>query len=830
MEMEARMMRGKRFLFIFACALMFVHCGEGDHAQTHPQIRGTLDLTTLPSAPLSSPSLVSAARKDQTKILALALGPDDEWIEVPVARDGSFAITCQRGHSYTLAFLAEDSQGQRTFLGVVAFANGDSGFRFFKVGKRDVDVGVVRLTQGENSLWIGVVEHAPPAYALSSEEDEPPEMEEPAEVVEGNRIILPQPGLLEFNLVRADASLMSDLYLTMPYELLLIADRDPGPFQVWDFFEAGTEIQLAIEVDGRPLGLGSYRHSSLSGYAKVTRLSNLQWQIAFEDLPWYLADWDFNDLVVKMKLKPVCDFDQDGYEHLACGGSDYCDHDPNNWTETGCASCGDEDGDLWFIGCDAYTSIPGPDCNDADENNWVSCSICKDQDGDLWSAGCDAYLSINGPDCNDADENNWISCATCQDQDRDSWFVGCNAYLSIHGPDCNDADENNWISCATCQDVDGDAWFVSCDAYASLRGPDCNDETDWIYPGAIENCDGLDNQCSGDAGYGYTDENCSDEQSWPVTVKTLVSGDAANDIFVQNNRAYIASGVPVVTVLDVSNPASPFLIDSCRSPSSHCKDSPTYTLGIWVNDQYAYLTNLLGGLSIINVSNPYRLSLVGSYPADSAYGIFVRDNFAYLANGRSGLSIIDIADPSSPQKIGGYDTPGYAVNVHVNANYAYVADDESGIQIIDVSNPVHPFLISSYDTPSSAREIQVQGNYGYVAASTSGLLILDLSNIESPNMVASLDTGSAAGLCLRGRYVYLADWLTGFEIINISNPTSPIVVGTIFLPPYYNNFYNHLNGGIYVEGNYAYLTEHFQGIDKPALRYRPGIRIVQISR
>jgi hypothetical protein len=126
---------------------------------------------------------------------------------------------------------------------------------------------------------------------------------------------------------------------------------------------------------------------------------------------------------------------------------------------------------------------------------------CMDYDGDGYKGrGCDFP-----EDCDDNDANNWISCATCIDGDSDNWFINCDTYTSLNGPDCDDSIANAWNDCSDCADNDGDGWGagISCDL-----APDCDDGHPDTYPGAPELCDGIDNQCPGDDGYGDINEGC----------------------------------------------------------------------------------------------------------------------------------------------------------------------------------------------------------------------------------------------------------------------------------------------------------------------------------
>jgi formylglycine-generating enzyme required for sulfatase activity len=185
----------------------------------------------------------------------------------------------------------------------------------------------------------------------------------------------------------------------------------------------------------------------------------------------------------------------------------------------------DADADGWYLLCNTYTGINGPDCDDTNVNAWNTCATCVDNDADGWYLLCNTYTGINGPDCSDTNTNVWTMCATCLDTDADTWYAGCNRYQTINGPDCSDTNTNAWNTCATCIDSDADGWYKLCNRYVGINGPDCNDTDDSIYPGAHELCDGLDNQCPGDVGFGQIDEACM----LPIPSGCFNMGDAFSE-------------------------------------------------------------------------------------------------------------------------------------------------------------------------------------------------------------------------------------------------------------------------------------------------------------
>ena len=75
----------------------------------------------------------------------------------------------------------------------------------------------------------------------------------------------------------------------------------------------------------------------------------------------------------------------------------------------------------------------------------------------------------------------------------------------VGGGDCADTDARAWTTCETCADHDADDWWAGCDAYPAADGPDCDDQHAAVYPGALELCDGLHDDCDGWTGTPHLD-------------------------------------------------------------------------------------------------------------------------------------------------------------------------------------------------------------------------------------------------------------------------------------------------------------------------------------
>jgi WD40-like Beta Propeller Repeat len=142
------------------------------------------------------------------------------------------------------------------------------------------------------------------------------------------------------------------------------------------------------------------------------------------------------------------DIDQDthkAYDATTCPtGDDMCDDDSNNYSQTGCDDCVDNDSDGYGTDCDM-----GADCDDDDNTLFENCIDCLDIDADGHDSH-DATTCPTGDDMCDDDGNNYTQngCDNCVDNDSDGYGTDCDM-----GADCDDNDINTNTLCVPMYDI-----------------------------------------------------------------------------------------------------------------------------------------------------------------------------------------------------------------------------------------------------------------------------------------------------------------------------------------------------------------------------------------
>jgi hypothetical protein len=253
-------------------------------------------------------------------------------------------------------------------------------------------------------------------------------------------------------------------------------------------------------------------------------------------------------------------------------------------------------------------------------------------------------------------------------------------------------------------------------------------------------------------------------------------------------------------VVDVSTPASPFIVGSLDFPGS--------AADVFVAGNLAYAATG-AGLRVVDVSDPEEPVLVGSVPSVSLTGVFVDGNYAYATDWTLGCHVIDVTNPVSPILLSTVDTGGTASGIFVTGGYAYVGIGASEAVFIDVSIPALARVVGSVGVPRFALGIYVRDGLCYIAGRDDGLVIADVSNPVAPNVVGSISVGGwkMVDLALSGEMTFVVGSRSGRAFllaINVSS-ASPTIVADLVLPG---------NSGatcVAVSGNHAYVGANFEG-------------------
>ena len=283
----------------------------------------------------------------------------------------------------------------------------------------------------------------------------------------------------------------------------------------------------------------------------------------------------------------------------------------------------------------------------------------------------------------------------------------------------------------------------------------------------------------------------------PTIIGAVDTPGSAFEVDVAGETAYVADGF-ALRLIDVKDPYNPRNVNSVILPN-------TTGQGLAVADGTAYVTDLNGGLHIIDVSDRQNPSIISSV-GDSADGVYLVGQIAYVACGSyGGLQVIDVSDSQNPKIIGKVDTPGGARKVTVIDQTAYVADYGSGLQIIDVSDPRNPAIIGSVDTPGNAFEVDVIGQTAYVADRTAGLQIIDVSNPQAlPNIGSLVAADFVTGVVLTDQIAYVTNYEAGLLVVDVSNPQSPTVIGSIDTPGFAVE--------VAIVDHTAYVADDYEGL------------------
>lgn len=218
------------------------------------------------------------------------------------------------------------------------------------------------------------------------------------------------------------------------------------------------------------------------------------------------------------------------------------------------------------------------------------------------------------------------------------------------------------------------------------------------------------------------------------------------DVAISGRYAYITTPGFGITIVDVSRPSTPAVVNLISTTGS--------ARGIEIVGTTAYVTRALAPeLRIYDITVQPEMTLLGKVSlAAQAEGLTVAGSYAYVATTTAGLTIVDITNTATPSIVTTFPAAQSVNDVAFANDTVYVADQ--GLRIVDVHTPANPTLLGTYHaknayavsvvgTPPSST-VKIDGTFVVLSVGPEGILLLQTKNPKRPTVLAAYDTPGAA--------------------------------------------------------------------------------------
>ncbi len=305
-------------------------------------------------------------------------------------------------------------------------------------------------------------------------------------------------------------------------------------------------------------------------------------------------------------------------------------------------------------------------------------------------------------------------------------------------------------------------------------------------------------------GYGWKVISISDPANPEIIWESGGFSDIT-DIDLRGDTAFVAAGEGGLQLFDISQPASPVMLDSFSESSGHWAGS------VSVAGHYAFLAYGSAGFLAVDLNTMEEVARIDSLVY--AFSIEVRDFYAYMTYGNPEcpLAVIDISDPISPRTVGIYNPPEDIVRFALDGDLAYCADFYHGLRMISVAEPSNPHEEYIYSRFGHDYQVSVNSQHAIVREEYK-LKTIDIANLHNPAELGYYEFWNRiTDMAIVGNIAYTCHFApTCLNAIDLTDPSSPALAGSFTTA-------SDVHCKVDVYDHYAYILEY------------SGIRIVDIT-
>jgi len=244
-------------------------------------------------------------------------------------------------------------------------------------------------------------------------------------------------------------------------------------------------------------------------------------------------------------------------------------------------------------------------------------------------------------------------------------------------------------------------------------------------------------------------------------------------IFVKENIAYLG-GYGGFYIVNISEPENPSMISEI---SFGDYITGGIVLGIYVEENYAYLAKSDTALIVVNISN-IEAPVIDSYvlnPHCAGYrSLYVDGDYFYLTGIEiSSLSIFKLDSNKYPHFITFYQhTDIDYIDVATAENYLFLSTLNDRIEILNITDKSHLTFINTINLPRNTLHMEIKDNFLFTSIQYNGFRVFDFINISNPIEVARNNpyiSESVTDFAINNTILYVGYLSYGMDIIDFSN-------------------------------------------------------------
>ncbi len=241
------------------------------------------------------------------------------------------------------------------------------------------------------------------------------------------------------------------------------------------------------------------------------------------------------------------------------------------------------------------------------------------------------------------------------------------------------------------------------------------------------------------------------------------------------SRIYVGTsgGFKIVDITDISNPT---ILGS--STSFNCQ-------GIDAEGNYVYIASGSDDIYyIFEVSDPSSIQqLTSQSSAHQTRDVLIDNNILYVSEMNGGISVVNVSDPSSPQNIGYAQTnttPSYS-KMDIAGDTLIVASDSQTIYFVNVSSKTSPVIYKELTFSYSSYDVSANDSFVFLAADFIGIIVVNITKPVTPNICSATDRPEISGIAFRDNIAFITDSNNGLFILNVTNSNNAQIISSVWL-------------------------------------------------